>query len=63
MIRKLKDNWDLIIFVYVHVMIFVYLITGMQYFMLDLPTSMIIKKNMVSWGFFICHRELEGIGR
>lgn len=57
MIRKLKDNWDLIIFVYVHVMIFVYLITGMQYFMLDLPTSMIIKKEYGLLGIFYLPQE------
>lgn len=60
MIRKLKDNWDIILFVYIHVMIFVYLITGMQYFMLDLPTSMIINKEYGLWGIFYLP---QGTGR
>lgn len=60
MIRKLKDNWDIVLFVLVHIIIFVYLITGMQYFMLDLPTSMIIKKAYGLFGIFYLP---QGTGR
>lgn len=50
--NNLKKNIDIVFFCVLHFMIFFFLVTGVKYFPLDLPTVMVLNKAYGIWGIF-----------